>query len=156
MHFGLKSSCTNGLWRGAGAISPRGSAHTRPAHVAWSRALTSRLDERAMGIRWWGLNVSVCQPRVCQVPTSASHQRERKKKKKEQGGGTAFSTEALSETSSHGSSIQRPCGRATQTAVVFCASFPPPLAVFTLPSGLDASRICNHEGPLPFFPCLMK
>lgn len=70
MHFGLKSSCTSGLQRGAGAISPRGSAHTGPAHVAQSRALTSRHDERAMGIRPWGLNGSVCQPRVCQVPTS--------------------------------------------------------------------------------------
>lgn len=55
------------------------------------------------------------------------------------------------KTSSHGSSIQRPCGRVTQTAVVFYVSFPPPLAVFTLPSGLDASRICNHKGLLPFF-----
>lgn len=106
-HFRLKSSCTSGLWRGAGAISPRGSAHTRPAHVARSRALTSRHDERAMGIRWWGLNESVCQPRVCQVPTSASHQGGRKKKRAG-GVSTAFSTEALSKTSSHGGGIQRP------------------------------------------------
>lgn len=70
MHFGLKSSCTSGLQRGAGAISPRGSAHTRQAHVARSRALTSRYDERAMGIWQRGLNGSACQPRVCQVSTS--------------------------------------------------------------------------------------
>lgn len=46
-------------------------------------------------------------------------------------------------------SIQRPGGRTTQTAVVFSTSYHPPL-ISPLPSGHDASRVCNHEGPLPF------
>ncbi len=71
------------------------------------------------------------------------------------GGGSYSPLGPFRKTSSHGSSIQWPCGRATQTAVVFFVSFPP-LTVFTLPSGLDASRICNHKGLLPFFSCLMK
>ncbi len=147
MHFGLKSSCTSGLQRGAEAISPRGRTHTGPAHVAQSRALTSRHDERAMGIRRWGLNGSVCQPRTCQAPTSGEWKRL---------GGSYSPLGPFRKTSSHGSSIQWPCGRATQTAVVFYVSFPPPLTVLALPSGLDASRICNHKGLLPFFSCLMK
>lgn len=31
-----------------------------------------------------------------------------------------------------------------------------PFSLCPVPSGPSASRICNHEGPLPFFSCLMK
>ncbi len=149
MHFGLKSSCTSGLQRGAGAISPRGIAHTGQ-HMwlrvgLWHHGMMRGQWEYG----WRGLNGSVCQPRVCQVPTSGEWKRPK-------GGGLHSPLGPFQKTSSHGSGIQRPCGRATQTAVVFYGSFPPPLTVFTLPSGLDASRICNHKGLLPFFSCLMK
>ncbi len=151
MNFGLKSSCTSGLQRGAGAISPRGRTHTGPAHVAQSRALTSRHDERAMGIRRWGLNGSVCQPRACQVPTSGEW-----KRLGGGGGGVVFSTGALSEnilTRKQHPMALRSCDTNRSCLLrVFPSS---PHCLHPAKWARCQSHL-QHKGLLPFFSCLMK
>lgn len=140
MHFGFKSSCTSGLWRGAGAISPRGSARTRPAHVARSRALTSRHDGRAMGIRWWGLNVSVWQPRVCQVPTSASHQRERERWGDRILYGGPFGKHPNTEAASNGPAVVRHKPQLSFARLSLLPSLSSPCQVGSMPVAFATTR----------------